>query len=193
MCDRVRKLRRRARKSLNLRSVSREDTPDTPRAVQGSWTRERTGLEPLCPAAPGDTAFLRPAPFPGHEADAAGFASPLPEVPIIGRALRGVHVILTSGDLVGFPGFRSPTSCVIRREPTLRHRNIRPFPRTEPIAGDSHGMEPCQLSPDPTSTYTYRFRDLQTACRRFADAARRPFPRGRYPDRRRLLLRSRVR
>ena len=120
MRDRVRKLRRRARKSLNLRSVSREDTPDTPGAVEGSWTRERTGLEPLCPAAPLAIHRFPPRPtlFPGHEADAADFASPLPEVPIIGRALRGVHVILTSGNLRPVsPAFARQPSAVIPGQP----------------------------------------------------------------------------
>jgi len=93
-------LRRRARKSLNLRCVSREDTPDAPRAGEGSWTRERDGLDPQTPAVPLAIHRFRPrtVPLPGPEADATGFASPLPDLPIIGRALRGVRVVLTGGD-----------------------------------------------------------------------------------------------
>ena len=56
---------------------------------------------------------------------------------------------------VRFPGFRSPTSCRysgVNRRCGTKHPS---FPRTEPVAGDSHGMEPAN-SRGSTSTYTYR-------------------------------------
>lgn len=139
------KLRRRARKSCDLRCVSREDTPDAPRAGKGSWTRERFDLDPRPPAVPLaiHRVQLRTVPLPGPEAVAAGFASPLPELSIIGRALRGVHVVLTGGDVrpvarLSIP-FPAPPP---RPEPAWRRRKIRPFPRTEPSADETRGMEP---------------------------------------------------